>query len=95
MEKQAAATTRSKWRRWKKVDFWIKLQLKYVKYKSKHHTGDKNPPHKNEFEVAISYQNSEIVSACLKPRKFFIVWEGTKIHSKTKYHKGTKKWLKI
>lgn len=34
--------------------------------------GTKKPP-QNEFEVAISYQNSEIVIACLKPRKFFLV----------------------
>lgn len=82
MDKQAV-TTHTKWRKWKKVDFWIKSQLKRcmlstVWLKKLHSGGEKNQG--NEVEAAISYQNNEIVIACLKPSKLFVVQVGTKIH---------------
>lgn len=44
------------------------------------HSGEKKTKHGNEVEAAISYQNNEIVIACLKPSKLFVVQVDTKIY---------------
>lgn len=80
MDKQAV-TICTKSRGWNKVDFLMKLPLKYVKKWIKTEGWD-------EVESAISFQNREFVIACLKPGKLCVVWECTKSHlNKTKSQK--------